>query len=127
MIARNVSKEVRLLDKYRDIIRKTDTIRSLGSVLEIQGNVVLSRGPEVRLGELCHIEVNSTIERFSPTGKRAEESYILAEVVGFRESTVILAPLEKIVGVSAGSRVVSTGNMPAVSLTLLSPLVQDRR
>ncbi|HMV37262.1 MAG TPA: flagellum-specific ATP synthase FliI, partial [Turneriella sp.] len=117
MIARNVSKEVRLLDKYRDIIRKTDTIRSLGSVLEIQGNVVLSRGPEVRLGELCHIEVNSTIERFSPTGKRAEESYILAEVVGFRESTVILAPLEKIVGVSAGSRVVSTGNMPAVSLT----------
>jgi flagellum-specific ATP synthase len=82
----------------------------------VQGNVVLSRGPEVRLGELCHIEVNSTIERFSPTDKRAEESYILAEVVGFRESTVILAPLEKMVGVSAGSRVVSTGNMPAVSL-----------
>jgi flagellar biosynthesis/type III secretory pathway ATPase len=64
MIARNVSKEIRLLDKYRDIIRKTDTIRSLGSVLEIQGNVVFSKGPEVRLGELCHIEVNSTIERF---------------------------------------------------------------
>jgi flagellum-specific ATP synthase len=116
MIARNVTKEVRLLEKYRDIIRKTETIRSLGSVLEVQGNVVLSRGPEVRLGELCHIEVNSTIERFSPTDKRAEESYILAEVVGFRESTVILAPLEKMVGVSAGSRVVSTGNMPAVSL-----------
>ena len=72
MIARNVSKEVRLLDKYRDIIRKTDTIRSLGSVLEIQGNVVLSRGPEVRLGELCHIEVNSTIERFTQTGKKTE-------------------------------------------------------
>jgi flagellum-specific ATP synthase len=118
MIARNVSKEVRLLDKYRDIIRKTDTIRSLGSVLEIQGNVVLSRGPEVRLGELCHIEVNSTIERFSGDGgKNREESYILAEVVGFKESIVILAPLEKIVGVSAGNRVVSTGNMPSVSLT----------
>lgn len=117
MIARNVSKEVRLLDKYRDIIRKTDTIRSLGSVLEIQGNVVLSRGPEVRLGELCHIEVNSTIERFTQTGKKTEESYILAEVVGFRESIVVLAPLEKIVGVSAGNRVVSTGNMPSVSLT----------
>ena len=117
MIARNVSKEVRLLDKYRDIIRKTDTIRSLGSVLEIQGNVVLSRGPEVRLGELCHIEVNATIERFTQTGKKPEENYILAEVVGFRESVVILAPLEKIVGVSAGSRVVSTGNMPSVSLT----------
>lgn len=117
MIARNVSKEVRLLDKYRDIIRKTDTIRSLGSVLEIQGNVVLSKGPEVRLGELCHIEVNSTIERFTHTGKKTEENYILAEVVGFRESIVILAPLEKIVGVSAGSRVVSTGNMPSVSLT----------
>ncbi len=117
MIARNVSKEVNLLGKYRDIIRKTDTIRSLGSVLEIQGNVVLSKGPEVRLGELCHIEVNSTIERFTREGKSKEESYILAEVVGFRESTVILAPLEKIVGVSPGSRVVSTGNMPSVSLT----------
>lgn len=117
MIARNVSKEVNLLGKYRDIIRKTDTIRSLGSVLEIQGNVVLSKGPEVRLGELCHIEVNSTIERFTRDGKAREENYILAEVVGFRESTVILAPLEKIVGVSAGSRVVSTGNMPSVSLT----------
>ena len=30
---------------------------------------------------------------------------------------MILAPLEKVVGVSAGNRVVSTGNMPAVSLT----------
>lgn len=117
MIARNVSKEINLLSKYRDIIRKTDTIRSLGQVLEIQGNVVLSRGPEVRLGELCHIEVNSTIERFSREGKARSENYILAEVVGFRESTVVLAPLEKVVGVSAGSRVVSTGNMPSVSLT----------
>lgn len=117
MIARNVSQEVKLLDKYRDIIQKTETIRSLGSVLEIQGNVVLSRGPEVRLGELCHIEVNPTIERFASSQKNSEEKYTLAEVVGFRDSTVILAPLEKIVGVSPGSRVVSTGNMPAVSLT----------
>lgn len=117
MIARNVSKEVNLLGKYRDIIRKTDTIRSLGSVVEIQGNVVLSKGPEVRLGELCHIEVNATIERFTREGKQKDESYILAEVVGFKDSIVILAPLEKIVGVSPGSRVVSTGNMPSVSLT----------
>ncbi|HRP69155.1 MAG TPA: flagellum-specific ATP synthase FliI, partial [Turneriella sp.] len=117
MIARNVSQEVNLLGKYRDIIQKTETIRSLGSVLEIQGNVVLSRGPEVRLGELCHIEVNSTIDRFNRHAKAQEESYVLAEVVGFRNNTVILAPLEKIVGVSPGSRVVSTGNMPAVSLT----------
>jgi len=117
VIARNVSKEVKLLDKYRDIIRKTETIRSLGSVIEMQGNVVLSKGPEVRLGELCHIEVNATIERFSESVRRPDESYILAEVVGFKDSTVILAPLEKIVGVSPGSRVVSTGNMPSVSLT----------
>ncbi|MCX7632928.1 MAG: FliI/YscN family ATPase [Turneriella sp.] len=116
MIARQASREIRLLEKYRDIIQKTETIRSLGSVLEVQGNVVFSRGPEVRLGELCHIEVNTAIERFADARKRPQENYVLAEVIGFREGTVILAPLEKIVGISPGNRVVSTGNMPGVSL-----------
>ena len=56
MIARKIVNPIGLLDKYKQIVHQTDVIRSLGSVLEITGKVVLSKGPDVSLGELCHIE-----------------------------------------------------------------------
>jgi len=104
MIDKKIVKHLNILDKYKVIINKTETIRSLGSVQEVVGNTIISKGPDVQLGELCHIE------------KVVNKEYILAEVVGFRQNDIILAPLEKINGIFPGSRVLSTGSPIKVSM-----------
>ncbi|MDH5718291.1 MAG: FliI/YscN family ATPase [Spirochaetia bacterium] len=98
MIAKKIVKPVNYLEKYRNLVEKTETIRSLGSVVEVTGKIILSKGPEVQIGELCHIE------------KIEDEAYILSEVVGFRDDFVVLSPLENIAGIYPGSRVLSTGS-----------------
>lgn len=105
MIERKVVKKVGLLEKYRNIIESSDTIRSLGTVHEIIGNIVVSYGPDARLGDLCHIE------------KIENESYILSEVVGFDGSRVMLSPLESLEGIYPGSKVLSLGVPPQIGLS----------
>lgn len=104
MIAKKIASDVRLLEKYRDIILKAETLRSLGSVTRVVGRIVYSRGPDVKLGDLCHIV------------RDEDESYIMAEVVGFADNTVILSPLSDITGVYPGSRVVSSGSALGIKL-----------
>lgn len=102
MIVGKLSPEINILEKYKDILLETDPIRSSGKVSEVIGKTIYSQGPECRLGELCTIE--------------GGESDILAEVIGFREDFVILSPLDDITGVSPGSRVLSSGEVPKVYL-----------
>jgi flagellum-specific ATP synthase len=104
MIAKKIIPPIRLLDKYQVIINKTETVRSLGNVIEVAGNIVYSTGPDAKLGEICHIE------------KVEDESYIMAEVIGFKGNTIILSPMENITGIYPGSRVLSTGFPLRVSL-----------
>ncbi|MES0489938.1 MAG: FliI/YscN family ATPase [Leptospirales bacterium] len=104
MINKKIIQPVHLLDKYRTILDKTEPVRSLGSVKEIIGNTIYSTGPDVRLGELCHIE------------KVEDEKYIQAEVIGFKNETIILSPLDTITGIYPGSRVYSTGAPLQISL-----------
>jgi len=104
MIAKKIIPPINLLDKYRTILNKTQTVRSLGNVYEVVGHTIYSKGPDVKLGELCHIE------------RVEDESYILAEVVGFKENLVVLSPMESIVGIFPGCRVLSTGHPVRVSL-----------
>lgn len=104
MIAKKIIPPIHLLDKYQAILDKTQTVRSLGTVIQVAGNTIYSRGPDARLGEICHIE------------KVEDESYIMAEVIGFQDNTIILSPMENITGVYSGSRVLSTGFPLRVSL-----------
>ncbi len=104
MIARKIIKPENVIEKYRSIIENTDTIRSLGVVRKVQGNTVYSVGPDVRLGEVCYIE------------RIEDEYYIPAEVTGFEGNEVILSPLESVLGVYSGSRVVGTGQFPGLRL-----------
>lgn len=97
MIAKKIVSELNILEKYRDIIQKTETMRSLGSVTRVVGRIVYSKGPEVRLGDLCNLVPEEDGE------------YILAEVVGFSDKEVILSPLKNIEGIFPGCRVISSG------------------
>ncbi|MDH4263076.1 MAG: FliI/YscN family ATPase [Spirochaetia bacterium] len=104
MIAKKIIPPIKLLDKYQVILNKTETVRSLGNVIEVAGNIIYSTGPDAKLGEICHIE------------RVEDESYIMAEVVGFKNNVIILSPLENITGIYSGCRVLSTGNPLRVSL-----------
>ncbi|RME91294.1 MAG: FliI/YscN family ATPase [Candidatus Hydrogenedentota bacterium] len=104
MINKKIVPPIGLLDKYKVILHNTEPVRSLGEVIEVTGSIVVSKGPDVSLGELCHIE------------KIENEAYILAEVVGFRENDVLLSPLESITGIYPGCRVLSTGSEPTIQL-----------
>lgn len=69
-----------------------------GEIKRVTGSIIESKGPAVGVGQLCHIIPRS--------GGRARA--VQAEVVGFREHTTVLMPLEKLNGVQAGDRVLSS-------------------
>ncbi|MDR0248592.1 MAG: FliI/YscN family ATPase [Oscillospiraceae bacterium] len=74
---------------------QTDPLCYSGRVRLIAGLTVESCGPAVQIGEMCRI--------YTLDGARA----MPAEVVGFRENTVLLMPYGDLTGVGPGSRVVS--------------------
>ncbi len=77
--------------------------RFLGQVTRIVGLTIESKGPRSQLGELCKII-------------RADKSYVLAEVVGFRDGNVLLMPLGAADGLAPGSLVEATGKPLQVSV-----------
>ncbi len=84
--------------RYIEKVRQIDPIQVIGKVIQIVGLVVEAQVQGVSIGELCQIVVE--------TGK----SFILAEVVGFKEEKVLLMPLGPIAGIRPGSRIYATGH-----------------
>ncbi len=76
-----------------------DTLRSSGTVKRAVGLVIESQGPAVSVSELCYLE------------GRAGEPETMLEVIGFRDSTVLLMPLGPMPAVRAGDCVVATGTV----------------
>ena len=83
------------LKTYFQLLEQTDTLVNRGQVTRVVGNVIEAAGPAVQLGELCTLLCGDHVCR--------------AEVAGFREHTVLLMPLDEMVGVRAGTPVVATG------------------
>ncbi len=86
-----------LLEKYSRAINLTNPIRFNGKVTQVIGLTVESQGPDVKIGDCCLIY---------PKG---DEDPVIAEVVGFRESKVLLMPLGELGAVGPGCDVVATG------------------
>lgn len=84
------------LGKYRDRLEAVSPIRSCGTVTNIVGLVVESKGPVAKLGTVCDIYTRGSGQK------------IVAEVLGFRDNRVLLMPLEEIRGIGPGSRVVAS-------------------
>jgi flagellum-specific ATP synthase len=85
------------IDKYRDILQTFDPVRVNGKVTQVVGLTIESQGPEVKLGEICHIYPHQS------------EDPIIAEVVGFRDNKVLLMPLGELTAIGPGCDVVATG------------------
>ncbi len=87
----------RKIELYKSQIPKLDTVELSGTVSKVIGMTVESKGPMVKMGDICKIYPN-----------RGEGS-ILAEVVGFRDQYVILMPFGNVAGIGIGNKVTATG------------------
>ncbi len=88
----------------RESINQVDqiqTIQTYGRVIQVVGLVIEGRGPRSALGNLCQIELQDVKK-------------IFAEVVGFKESKILLMPLQDIKGIKPGDRIVSIGTSSQV-------------
>ncbi|MFD7521497.1 flagellar protein export ATPase FliI [Paenibacillus chitinolyticus] len=83
--------------KYVDFLRQLDPVRVNGKVTQVIGLTVESEGPDVSIGELCHIYPHKSNQP------------LMAEVVGFRGNKVILMPLGELEAIGPGCDVVGTG------------------
>jgi len=86
------------LEAYSDIIKKTNSMREIGKVIEIIGLIIEADGPQSSIGDLCYIY------------NKLNEEPVWAEVVGFRQSKILLMPLGSMEGLQPGAIVVNTGS-----------------
>lgn len=84
-----------LFNKFFHKVENADLIKSCGHVTQVVGLVVEANGPVTQLGCVCEIH-----------GKENEPP-VKAEVLGFRDQTVLMMPLEEIRSIGPGSRVVA--------------------
>jgi len=82
-------------DKYHDIVNAVVPIRANGRVKKVVGLVIEASGPASQIGCVCDI----TIEGGNGT--------VSAEVLGFKEDSVLLMPLEDIRSLGPGCKVVA--------------------
>ncbi|AUM65897.1 flagellar protein export ATPase FliI [Brevibacillus sp. 7WMA2] len=91
-------------EKYKVAMQTITPHRINGKVTQVVGLTVESQGPEAKLGEICMIE--------SPHHKEP----IMAEVVGFRDTKVLLMPLGDLSYIGPGCDVVATGRPLSVKV-----------
>jgi flagellum-specific ATP synthase len=92
-----------LLDDVPRRLKQAPLIRLIGTVTDIVGLVIESRGPEgVAVGDMCLVRPS------------AAEAGIDAEVVGFRGGRVLLMALGHTGGLRAGAEVIPMGRRLAV-------------
>ena len=86
------------IQKFQDALRASSPMKLTGKVTQIIGLVIESQGPTVTVGELCY--VSSHFVGLPP---------VPAEVVGFREGSVLLMPVGEMQGIGPGCEVIATG------------------
>lgn len=84
-----------LLAPYRDRLASISPFRISGTVVEVVGLLLASRGPWLPVGGVCEVYPQSGA------------APMLAEVVGFRDEKTLLMPLGDLRGIGAGSKVVA--------------------
>jgi flagellum-specific ATP synthase len=82
-----------LLAAYHPVVRKCRPVRRFGRITEIVGILAEGKGISPRIGSLCEILGDDGAPPLP------------AEVVGFREESILLMPIGEISGVAPGSRI----------------------
>lgn len=83
--------------RYLEAIGKAPLRVHCGRLLASNGIVLEAHGPEASIGELCEVHDTSTGES------------IKAQIVGFRDGSVVLMPLERMRQISMGARIHALG------------------
>jgi len=86
-----------LLSELESRLDNMDFIRLNGLIAKAIGIVIESKGPDVRVGDLCEIRY------------RDKSMSLPAEVVGFSENRVLLMPLGELTDIGPGCDVVAVG------------------
>ncbi|MGI6152227.1 MAG: flagellar protein export ATPase FliI [Christensenellaceae bacterium] len=86
------------INRYKNLIETINPVEMRGTVQKVIGMTVESKGPMVKMGDICKIYSNE-----------AGAEAVLAEVVGFKEQSVILMPFGSVAGIGVGNKVVATG------------------
>lgn len=92
------------LEHYRQKVKNTVPVKTYGHVTQVVGLVVEANGPAVKIGAMCDIQATPN------------EAPVTAEVLGFRDRTVLMMPLEEIRSIGPGSQVVAKGEKAAISV-----------
>jgi flagellum-specific ATP synthase len=90
------------LTKYHVCLASACPIRAIGRVTDVVGLVVEAHGPISCLGTICDIYSKQNNHKFT------------AEVSGFKNNNVLLMPLEEILGIGPGCRVVARQQKAAI-------------
>ena len=73
--------------------------KCFGKVAKVVGLTIESIGPEARLNDMCKIFLD-----------KSRTEFVMAEVVGFQNSHIILMPFDSVEGVGVGCIVENTGH-----------------
>ena len=84
------------LQRYHNLLDKSSFVKYFGRVSKVVGLTIESDGPEADIGRLCKL--------YASRGKKV----IQTEVVGFRDSKVLLMPLGDMSGVGPGNLVIAS-------------------
>lgn len=82
------------LERYEASVARISPFEESGKVTQVIGQLMVGYLPSASLGSVCEVFPTSGFDRF------------LAEVVGFRDRSVLLMPLGEMRGVGLGSRLV---------------------
>lgn len=101
------------LEKYGNLTKTMEPMKSSGYVVRIVGLVIEGKGPESPIGSVCHIIRDKPFEP------------IQAEVVGFRDNRLLLMPLGESRGISPGNQIIAKGEPAStfVDETLLGRVI----
>lgn len=91
-------------EKYQRAIESTDLVKVIGKIIQVVGLIIEAQVQGVSVGDLCTIRIE----------KEGRDAF--AEVVGFRESRVLLMPLGSTSGIAPGSQVTAAGHPLMVSV-----------
>lgn len=84
-------------EKYKYALEKSNFVVKYGKISQVIGLTIESDGPSLSIGELCKVDSYANKD-------------ILAEVVGFKDSKVLLMPLGDMEGIAPGSKVSALGD-----------------
>lgn len=92
-------------EDYSEIIKRKTHYMKMGKVTQVIGLIIQVEGLEVFMGEVCEIFIKSL-------GK-----IVLSEVVGFKDNSVQLMPLDELQGIGPGCLVRPTGKALKVKIS----------